>query len=79
MKRKKTARKPAKVLRKKHRQPQDPIAEVVEVPKELSQDEIQQIRDDAQRLFDLEMFGEIEPTKSQLGLTLIRERMKYAK
>lgn len=76
MKRKKTAKKPAKVLKKQSIQ--SPVQEViVEQPKQLTDEERQQIRRDAQRLFDVEMFGEIDPTTKTKGLILINERTRH--
>jgi hypothetical protein len=77
MKRKKTAKKPAKVLRKKR--PQPPVEDIVEVKKKLSPEEIGQIHKNIHRLFDIAVFGEIEPTKSTIGLALIKERMQHGK
>jgi len=75
MRRKKTAKKPAKDLKKKGRAKKATV--VVELPKNLTTEEIEQIKKDAQKLFDIEMFGTIEPTTKEIGLTLIKERMRY--
>lgn len=68
---KKTAKKPAKVLKKKRRV-RKPLA-----PVKLTEQEIQQIKSDARRLFDIAAFGTTEPTNKEMGLSLIKERMKY--
>jgi hypothetical protein len=76
MRRKKTAKKPAKDLKKKRKAPKAPAPVIVELPENLSDEEINQIKKDAQKLFDIEMFGTIEPTHKDIGLTLIKERMR---
>jgi hypothetical protein len=45
--------------------------------KELTTEEKKRIRSDTKKLFDIQVFGELNPTKKTMGLIIANERMNH--
>jgi hypothetical protein len=45
--------------------------------KELTTEEKKRINSDTKKLFDIQVFGELNPTKKTMGLIIANERMNH--